>query len=213
MYGEKMDTLSGNHPCKRYKIPKLSMDCICCHYNSIEEKQFRVKDNKTFQTTSDGLVCSVCKSLLCKQCIDCLFQLLSKKEQKYHPESMPLFHVFANHLKKMPQPEHYVGHCCVISVEVTKNKKSPATDDDLLPLHAPDNLIYGFISFTKYSLMVAPSFDSFDVHCLGAEVRDITIRAIWLYVVPIEHALELFQCNVHCQDASDKDQHPFTKSF
>ena len=208
-----MDKLSTNCPRNRFKIPKLSKDCICCHYNSIEEKQFTVKNNFTFQTTSGGLVCSICNSLTCTQCIESFFTLLSKKEEKYHPESMHVFHAFANHLKNMPQPEHYVGHCCVISVEVSKNKKPPATDDDLQELRAPpDNLIDGFISFPEYSLMIAPAFNSFDVHCLGAEEGDITIPAIWHYVVPIEHALELCHRNIQCRVASET-QNPFTKSF
>ena len=100
-------------------------NCLGCSYQTIEYYRFSWTNNKTFQKTEEGLTCSHCSRLLCKDCAAILYQDLAKKWNKFHSDCSPFLDGLETYAvtNGKKHPDDFIGHCCIISVMYPPHKK------------------------------------------------------------------------------------------
>ena len=121
---KKRRTISESHA-------KISRICITCNSQSIENKQYRTTNSKSFQVHfTKGLCCSLCNSFVCYDCIHAFHSEINpiKHKEQYHPDMFPLIDAFSfftstviNESKKL---NNYIGHCCFLKQKCKENSSN-----------------------------------------------------------------------------------------
>ena len=107
-------------------------NCLGCSFKTIERKQFRNENKRNcYQTTSIGLTCSVCKGLLCKNCIKDLHTKLNPYRRLLHADNDAFVAAIDAYMNiggnKQHALEDFVGHCCIINQHFEKQPTATAT--------------------------------------------------------------------------------------
>ena len=85
------------------------MDCLCCHYNTIEQKQFNKRNNKSFQITNNGLICNKCHCLTCNECLKKFYSLMKQHKNNFHIDTINLFIDITAYVTKGLINPNYIG--------------------------------------------------------------------------------------------------------
>ncbi|GFH47040.1 predicted protein [Chaetoceros tenuissimus] len=92
--------------------------CLTCSCQTIERTRYNSKTNNgDYQISGEGLECSLCKCLICKDCISELSDQIDPKKNlsKYHSDTYPFLKGIIDYTDGKPLSNKYIGHCCIIS--------------------------------------------------------------------------------------------------
>ena len=170
------------------KKKKCNKYCLGCSFRTIKYNQFGPKNNKTFQTTEEGLTCSHCKCLLYKVCAAELYRDLSKKPKHYHNDCTP----FLNGLETKvsygctKHPKNFTGHCCLIRTifpapDDTSLRHPSVKSNRLPPLYS----IGGGFCLPEFELLLPIDQKSMDFFGVG---KDEGVDARLHYVIKEAYA-------------------------
>ena len=167
-------------------------NCLGCSFRTIEYYRFSLTNNKTFQKTEEGLTCSRCGCLLCKDCATILYQDLAKNRTKFHSDCNPFLngletYVLTNGKK---HPKNFIGHCCMISVMYPPRKKGSQVRNtvDVDDCQEGTFSIGGSFCLPEFKLLIPIDEKGMDVFGVG---KDEEADARWHYVISEKHAAEI----------------------
>ena len=135
------------------------MKCLLCSDKSFEKKS--VKSNKKLvsardQFKRDGLICSTCNRLACKECVSSFL-----KKAGGHGKKDPWCVVVKKYLEDGKQPADFVGHCCELGVDTEISSKSQKMKSE-----SWGTKYDGWLHLPQFRVMVEPGFECVDVHGL-----------------------------------------------
>ena len=136
------------------------MKCLLCSDKSFEKKS--VKSNKKLvsardQFKRDGLICSICNRLACKECV-----VSFVKKAGIHGKKDLWCIAVKKYLEDGKQPEDFVGHCCELVVDTVISSKSKKMKTE----SSGGTKYDGWLHMPQFRVMVEPGFECIDVHGL-----------------------------------------------
>lgn len=181
--------------------------CLTCSCQTIERTRYNpVKNNGDYQISTEGLECSLCKCLICKDCISELSEEINPKKNlsKYHPDTYPFLEGVIDYNAGIPLRNSYIGHCCIISMHYerrTAPTTSPSSPITKRKKKSSSVRLGGAFVLPEFALIL-PTVESIpDVFSLG---RDASHKEKWHFVLDEQFVEQ------HLHDAAPSTSLPST---
>lgn len=180
------------------RLPSESKLCLGCSDATIELSRYdTLKNSNTYQDTREGLVCSLCNSLLCSECICNLHSQIKTKldNNGFHDDSLPFLQHIKAYIRKEALPSKpYIGHCCIIDVQYKQDQQQchsrPRPTKQIKLNHTPvtGTNVGGCLCYSEFRLLTPISLTEMDVLGLGAEGNGLKAR--WHFTITEEQGGE-----------------------
>ena len=152
--------------------------------HTIESLRFDPEKNSgDYQISVEGLTCSRCNCMVCKDCVAEINEKVepAKKKHLYHEDTHMFLDAVADYAQHGTVPAQFIGHCCLIDQHYDRAKKNHAEIKEViktfkkLKTDPTKPRLGGSFLLPKYKLLLPTTEGEMDVFSYG---EDIDTKAV-----------------------------------